>query len=120
MSEGGTEEPAAIRAGMRVWIPCEVKPGPFSDERLVRVEREGGHWLGFVPDAVLREPIASGRTAVQGLVDEVQRGRVRAFLPGAAVTPGGFVGPAERVVPFAARGRDGSGAVRRAVPRGVG
>ena len=106
MSDGGTGAPAVIRAGMRVWIPCEVKPGAFSDERLVRVEREGGFWLGFVPDAVLREPIPSGYTAVQALVDQVECSRVRAFLPGAAVTPGGIVGPVERVIPFAASDAD--------------
>jgi len=25
-----------------------VKPGPFSDERMVHVQSEAGEWLGFV------------------------------------------------------------------------
>ena len=81
MSSDRTDAPGTIRVGMRVWVPCEVKLGAFSDERLVRVEREGGFWLGFVPDAVLREPIPRGHTAVQALIDQVERGRVRASSP---------------------------------------
>ena len=37
----------SLRSGMRIWLPCEVKPGPFSDERMVRVESESGSWLAF-------------------------------------------------------------------------
>ena len=36
----------SLRSGMRIWLPCEVKPGPFSDERMVRVESMGS-WLAF-------------------------------------------------------------------------
>jgi len=38
----------SLRPGARIWIPCEVKPGPFSDERMVRVQSQAGEWLGFV------------------------------------------------------------------------
>jgi len=73
---------------MRVGVPCEVKPGVFPNERVVRVERSQGVGTGFVPESVLRERIEHGRTAVQALIDEVREGVVEAFLPGDSVTPG--------------------------------
>lgn len=85
---------------MRVWVPCEVKPGVFSNERVATIERNGDAWVGFVPDSVLRERIERGRTAIQALIYEVREGVVHAFLPGDAVTPGIFVGPIERVTPI--------------------
>ena len=39
----------SVAGGAYTWLPCEVKPGPFSDERLVRVASELGDWVGFVP-----------------------------------------------------------------------
>ena len=91
-----------VRAGMRVWVPCEVKPGVFPNERVVRVERSQGVWTGFVPESVLRERIEHGRTAVQALIYEVREGVVEAFLPGDSVTPGPFIGPIEWVTPVGA------------------
>jgi hypothetical protein len=91
-----------VRAGMRVWIPCEVKPGVFSNERVVSVQRSHGVWTGFVPESVLRERIDRGQTAVQALIYEVREGIVEAFLPGDSVTPGTFVGPVEWVTPIGA------------------
>lgn len=91
-----------VRAGMRVWVPCEVRPGAFSNERVVQVERSGDTWVGFVPDSVLRERIERGRTAVQALIYEVTEGVVHAFLPGDSVTPGMFIGPIDRVTPIGA------------------
>jgi hypothetical protein len=60
-----------FRPGMRIWIPCEVKPGPFSDERMVRVIHEKGTWLGFVNLSSLRESITEGETLMMAIVDDV-------------------------------------------------
>jgi hypothetical protein len=47
----------ALKIGTRVWVPCEVKPGPFSDERFVKICVNGENpWLGFVPVDRLKEP----------------------------------------------------------------
>jgi len=86
--------------GRRVWVPCEVKPGPFSNERMVRIIGPAGEWLGFVPDVLLRDCIDRGETAVQGIVDEVSNGTVSLFLPGASVTGGVFQQDAARVTLF--------------------
>lgn len=77
---------AKLRPGCRAWVDCEVKPGPFSNERIVRIVGPDDVWLGFVHDFLLREPILTGQTAVEGIIDEVAGSSVWLFLPGAKVT----------------------------------
>lgn len=60
-----------LQAGAKIWIPCEVKPGPFSDERFVRVRDNGFDWLGFVQVKQLREPILEGSTFIDAMVVSV-------------------------------------------------
>lgn len=90
-------------AGQRVWVECDVKPGPFSNERLVRIVGPKRVWLGFVWDFLLREPIQRGATAVQGIVDEVRNGRVALFLPGAPIADSVLEQDPGRVKPFDSR-----------------
>ena len=74
---------AQLRAGARIWIPCQVKPGPFSNERIVRVEHADGVWVGFVSTSELKEPVPNeGNSFIQGLVVEVKREIFLAKLPG--------------------------------------
>jgi hypothetical protein len=91
---------AKLRPGMRIWIPCEVKPGAFPDERLVRVSHERGKWLGFVNVASLRDPIPVGETFVMAIVEEVEPDRFSARMPGEAVTPGSVLASREKATPF--------------------
>ena len=78
----------SLSVGQRVWIPCEVKPGPFSDERLVRVNSPAPNsavtvWTGFVQATRLREPVAVGPTdATAVVVDVIQNNRFLAQLLG--------------------------------------
>jgi hypothetical protein len=88
-----------LQIGTQLWIPCEVKPGPFSDERLVRVPSSRGDWLGFVPVHLLREPVLEGNTFVGARVVSVQGERFQASLPGEALTPSLFEGNLARVAP---------------------
>jgi hypothetical protein len=39
----------SVAGGAYTWLPCEVEPGPFSDERWVRIASEFGDWVGYVP-----------------------------------------------------------------------
>ena len=55
MSEG---KKMKLSVGARIWLPCEVKPGPFSDEKLIKVPSAHGEVLGFVPTSYLKQ--ASG------------------------------------------------------------
>ena len=73
-----------VHPGSRIWIPCEVKPGPFSDERMVRVETPDGPWLGFVELHHLREPLERGNTEILATVTEVQADEFLARFPGHA------------------------------------
>ena len=76
-----------ITAGRHVWIRCEVKPGPFSDERVVRIPTADEAWIGFVATTALRDPIESGEGSVKSLVLEVLDDTILAQPHGEAVGP---------------------------------
>ena len=66
-------------------MPCEVRPGPFPTERLVRVESEEGAWVGFVDVKHLKDrDTIEGETMILGTVSKVDEttGRFEATLPG--------------------------------------
>jgi hypothetical protein len=67
----------SLSIGQQVWVPCEVKPGPFADQRMVQVNSPAGTWLGFVSTAGLRSPVGSGTTEVRAVVLDLVDGRVR-------------------------------------------
>lgn len=92
----------SLSSGVRIWLPCEVKPGPFSDERMVRVESESGSWLGFVPVSLLRDPVEEGSTFVSAIVSEIRGASFTARLPGHPVTPGVFSGSVDKATPVRA------------------
>lgn len=71
--------------GGQIWIPCEVKPGPFPDERMVRIESDGAPWVGFVPVESLQQPITQGSTYVRAVIVNVTGNRLEARVPGEPV-----------------------------------
>ncbi|SRR5258706_1595279 len=83
--------------GGLIWIACEVKPGPFSDERLVRVPSDFGEWVGFVPVEALHDAINEGSTFVRATITDVRDDRFTVHLPGHSVTPNAFEGSLARV-----------------------
>lgn len=88
-----------LRPGVRIWIPCEVKPGTFSHERMVRVETGAGEWLGFVDVGLVKDrEIAEGATFVLATVEQVVGERFTARLPGHAVRSMLFEGRTEKAV----------------------
>lgn len=86
-----------IAAGTKVWIPCEVKPGPFPDERLVRVKTDEMEWCGFVPTSGLKEPVREGKTFVSTTVLEVQADCFTADVAGESFTASSIRGSLSRV-----------------------
>lgn len=76
----------SVKIGAYVWLPCEVKPGAFSNERMVRVASELGDWVGFVPAHFLRDPIKEGKTLIRALVIDVQGDRLSARPPGESLS----------------------------------
>jgi len=89
-----------LQAGAKIWIPCEVKPGPFSDERFVRVRDNGFDWLGFVQVKQLREPILEGSTFIDAMVVAVNDRSFKARLPGEAFNSDLFEGALANVRPL--------------------
>ncbi|MCI0490393.1 MAG: hypothetical protein L0229_27685 [Blastocatellia bacterium] len=75
-----------LNVGRHIWVPCEVKPGPFPDERMVRVQSKLGDWVGFVPATSLKEPVLTGETLISALIIDVRDGRFSARIPGESVT----------------------------------
>jgi hypothetical protein len=73
------------KAGSVVWIDCEVKPGPFSNERMVRVEGAEGPWVGFVDVRHLENPVKEGTTRIQAYVLSAEDDTIKVSLPGHSV-----------------------------------
>src|SRR5437763_15953171 len=88
-----TEGLMRYEAGRIVWIPCEVKPGPFSDERIVRILSERGEWVGFVHTGALRDPVMEGSTFVRAVIVNVEGGGFTAKVAGELVTSSLIEGP---------------------------
>ena len=89
-----------LKVGDRLLLPCEVKPGPFSDERMVRVQTDDFEWLGFVPISALESPVDQGKTCISARVTDIQGNCFQAILPGHAITSTFFRGDISRVKPL--------------------
>jgi hypothetical protein len=89
-----------LKVGGVIWIQCDVKPGPFSDERLVRIRSDFGEWVGFVAVESLRDSITEGETYIRGIIIDVRDDRFEVNLPGHPVTPSIFQGSVARVQPL--------------------
>ena len=57
-----------IKKGMIVWIPCEVKGGPFPNERRVYVKTDLSEWFGFVNTSELKKKVSAGWDDVRAIV----------------------------------------------------
>jgi hypothetical protein len=86
-----------LRPGVQIWIPCEVRPGPFSDERLIRVRSNSGEWVGFVSTESLKEPVKEGKSLVRAVVTEVSSKTFTAEIRGEPVSSRVFRGEVSQV-----------------------
>ena len=86
-----------IPLGTRVWIPCEVNSGPFTDERRVLVDSEQGQWLGFVHERWLEHHPKRGPDRILGVVVHIRGDTLKARLPGSSLAGGLFEGPIDVV-----------------------
>lgn len=89
----------SLAAGKRIWIPCEVKPGPFPDERMVLVSSDGEEWFGYVNVRHLQRGVEEGEDMVMATIVEVRgdvfTARIKGHTPAASL----FLGHTERAVP---------------------
>jgi hypothetical protein len=60
--------PMIFATGELVGVPCATYPGPFSNERLVKVETESGAIWGFVTDNNLQVADSQGADTDRGYV----------------------------------------------------
>lgn len=69
-----------IGIGEKIKIPCEVKPGPFSEERLISFETIDGIVSGFVDERDIQED--SSHNYIIGIVKEIQSDRIVVMVRG--------------------------------------
>ena len=100
--------PLHVQVGDKVWLRCEVKPGPFSNERLVRIPLPEGPWVGFVDTGALKDAVETGSTDVLARVTKVVGSTVTAIVQGHALdtryvqTPSATVRKVQPSVPLPA------------------
>jgi hypothetical protein len=75
----GVEVKMKIEKGSTVWLPCEIRPGPFSSERRVLVRTAYDEWFGFVDISDLREDKNLVRATVAAIHND---GRVTLAIRG--------------------------------------
>ena len=77
----------SIRVGSEVWLPCQVKRGPFSNEKLVRISLpQNAEWVGFVAVNYLKDPeIENGETQVLTRVTKSDSDSVTLIVQGHAL-----------------------------------
>lgn len=70
---------AKFEAGTVIGIPCEVKPGPFSEERFISFDTTDGPVTGFVRETDLNETDHRWRVraVVVNVLEDVIEVRVR-------------------------------------------
>jgi hypothetical protein len=73
-----------IKKGMVVWLPCEVRSGPFPNERRIYVKHDNGEWFGFVDVSQLKNKVKQGSDYVRATVIGVQDERVVLGIRGQA------------------------------------
>jgi hypothetical protein len=77
-----------IIPGMRIQIPCEVKPGPFSGERLITFDTIDGHVSGFVKESALTA--RDGKSYIDGIVRSVENDYLVVMVKGSFFTTNGL------------------------------
>lgn len=69
-----------ISIGETIRIPCEVKPGPFSDERFISFDTIDGVVSGFVEESDLQQE--GSRFFVSGIVKEADPDKIVVVVQG--------------------------------------
>jgi hypothetical protein len=82
-----------IKPGMVVWVPCEVRSGPFPNERRVLIKTEITEWFGFVNTSELENKILQGHDRVRGIVAEVKPSYVVIAVRGQSPSSGEIQAP---------------------------
>lgn len=79
---------SVLKKGMVIWIRCEVKPGPFPNERRVYVKLDENEWFGFVDVSQLEKQGKESPDRVRATVLAVQNDKVVIGIHGQAPASG--------------------------------
>lgn len=79
-----------FKVGNHIAIPCEVKPGPFSEERLISFDSLDGPISGFVLDDELKKRRGDDRWLVRGRVVSVSPDLIKVWIEGSFFTTNGL------------------------------
>ena len=71
--------------GTKVWLPCTVSPGPFSNERAVTIILGDRRWLGFVNVSLLKTQVEEGEDQVLANILCSTEKTFQASIPGEAI-----------------------------------
>ena len=75
-----------IKKGMMVWIPCEVRGGPFPNERRIYLKLGNHEWFGFVDVSQLQKGVKEGSDYVKARVLAIQNEKVVLGIRGQSPT----------------------------------
>lgn len=78
-----------LEAGLEVGIPCDVRPGAFSDEYLVTIESLSGPVSGFVGRATVFG-VEDDSGYLKAIVQEVTNDTVTVWIRGSFFTTTGL------------------------------
>lgn len=81
--------------GEAIRIPCEVKPGPFSDEKFISFDTVEGVVSGFVDERDIEQ--SGSRFFVPGVVKEVAPDRIVVIVRGSFFQTNGIATVARSV-----------------------
>ena len=81
---------AKFKVGDLVGIPCEVKPGPFSGERLISFDSLDGPVSGFVLEEELKKQRGDDQWLVRGRVLSVKPDEIEVWIDGSFFTTNGL------------------------------
>lgn len=85
----------AINIGEAIQIPCEVKPGPFSDEKLISFDTLDGVVSGFVDEGDVLE--RDGAHYILGLVKSITSDQIVVMVRGSFFQTNGIATVARSV-----------------------
>lgn len=71
--------------GTRVWLPCTVSPGQFSNERAVSINLGDRNWSGFVNVSLLKTKVEEGEDQVLANILCSTEKTFQASIPGEAI-----------------------------------
>jgi hypothetical protein len=77
-----------IRPGMKIKIPCKVRPGPFSDDRLITLNTVDGYISGFVKEKDLITK--DGKQFIGGVVQLIETHHLVVMVKGSFFTTNGI------------------------------